>query len=241
MNPQDTFTAALLVPTAVLGVVAWRARRDGRTTLGLGARDGALAEAARGAVFSVPFLVVLVAAFPLLGLSDLVRWQGVGVGVVGIWVYFLVLFTLEEVAFRSLLMTGIGVVAGRRVALAVTAVLVALPYSLNPDAGVLAVVGAVVTNALTGVARWRSGRIWWGLGQRWVWNSAAVTLGFTESAFSLDRPVLVQRFTGPETLTGGAFGVEGGVVGIVVLAVMALAAWRLATGRRGPWEVRRRG
>ncbi|GGF56727.1 hypothetical protein GCM10011519_33290 [Marmoricola endophyticus] len=239
MDPQDIFTASLLVPAAVLGVVAWRAARRGRTSLGLGVRDGAVGEFLRGMLFSVPFLVVLAVVFPLLGLSDVVRVQGPDGVLIGIWVYFLVLFALEELAFRSLLMTGLGVVAGRGVAWVVTAVLVALPYSLNPDAGVLAVVGAVVTNALTGLARWRSGRIWWGLGQRWVFNSAALTLGFTESAFSADHPVVVQRLTGPDALTGGAFGVEGGLVGVVLLVVMTLAVRPFATGRRGPWEVRR--
>lgn len=42
----------------------------------------------------------------------------------GIWVYFLVLFQLEEIVFRGVPMTGLGVVAGRTAALVVVADLV---------------------------------------------------------------------------------------------------------------------
>ena len=122
-------------------------------------------------------------------------------------------------------------------ALVGTAVLVALAYVFADDSGVLPVVGAVVTNLLTGLARWRTGRIWWGLGQRWVWNSLAVTFGFFDSAFSLDDPVLRQDLHGPDWVTGGAFGQEGGLVGIGFQVLMIAAALWWARGRRGPWVV----
>lgn len=237
MSTQDALTATLLVPAAVLGLVGWQAARAGRTQLGLSPRGGAVGELARGGLFSVPFAAVLVVVFPLVGLSDTSAGGGSAGEVVGIWVYFLMLFLLEEVVFRGLLMTGLGVVAGRSVALGLTAVLVALPYAFNPDSSVLALVGAVVTNLLHGVVRWRTGRIWWGLGQRWVWNSLVVSVGFADSAFSLNAPALSQRLTGPDWLTGGAFGVEGGVVGIAFLVAMITGAVPVARGRRGPWEV----
>ena len=134
-------------------------------------------------------------------------------------------------------MTGLGVLAGQVVALVVTAVLVAAPYALTAHTGVLPLLGALVTNLFHGWARWRSGRIWWGLGQRWVWNSGVVSLGFADSAFHLEHPLLVQHLTGPAVLTGGDFGVEGGLVGILFLLVMAAGSVRFARGRR-QWSIR---
>ena len=238
MNTQDLWTAALLIPAAAFGVTAWRAARAGRTRLGLDPRGGALGEFARGCLFSVPFFAVLLVVFWGGRLIEVDRWQGISAEALGIWVYFLVLFLLEEVVFRGLLMTGLGVVAGQRVALVTTAVLTAAAYVFADHSGVLPVLGAVITNLLTGAARWRTGRIWWGLGQRWVWNSLTVTFGFYDSAFHLDHPVLAQHNSAGDWLTGGQFGQEGGLVGIVFQLVMIAAVLRWARGRNSAWQIR---
>lgn len=239
MDSQSLASAVLLLPAAVFAAIAWRARRVGRvqTSFGLGLRGGAAGEFGRGVVFSVPFLALLVILFAATGLSRMHGLSGNAVEIAGVWLYFLVLFLLEEVVFRAALMTGLAVVFGQTAALVVTTVLVAAPYALTSGTGVLPLAGAVVTNLLHGWARWRSGRIWWGLGQRWVWNSGVVTFGFADSAFSLQHPAVSQQLTGPPWLTGGSFGVEGGLVGILFLAVMAVAATRFAHGARGPWRV----
>jgi uncharacterized protein len=236
MDPQSLWTAVLVIPALALGVVAWRTHGS---SLGIDPRDGALGELLRGGAFSLPFFAALLAVFWGTGLSQVDGWRAVSPEVVGIWVYFLVLLLVEEVLFRGLFMAGLGVLAGQVVSLVVTSVLVAMAYAFADHTGVLPVLGAIVTNALHGVARWRTGRIWWGLGQRWVWNSLIVTFGFYDSAFSLDDPVLAQRPDGPSWLTGGGFGVEGGLVGIAFQLVIAGVIWRYATGRRGPWVVRR--
>lgn len=239
MATQDLWTATLLIPSIVLGIVAWRARRHGRTTLGLGVRDGAAAEFLRGCAFSLPFFVVLILVFDLSGLTGDVAWEAGWGSAVGIAVYFLVLFVLEEVVFRGLLMTGLGVLAGRIAALLLTSVLVAGAYAFAPHTGLLPVIGAVITNLLTGLARWRTGRVWWGLGQRWLWNSLLVGFGFTDSAYRLDHALMSQPLAGPEWLNGGQFGIEGGVVGIAFQAIMLLAVMRFAHGRYGPWTIAR--
>jgi uncharacterized protein len=241
MDTQDIWTAALLVPSLVFGVVGWRATRQGRTSLGLSLRDGALLELVKGGLFSVPFFAVLLLVFWGTGLVEVDGWHGVSGEAVGLWAYFLVLFLLEEVVFRGLFMTGLGVVTSQAVAWVVVAVLVAAAYAFNPDAGVLAVVGAVVTNLLTGLIRWRTGRIWWGLGQRWVWNSLTITFGFYDSAFHLSHPVMAQHTAAADWLTGGRFGQEGGVVGIAFQLALVAGALLVARGRRGPWVVRDHG
>ena len=166
-------------------------------------------------------------------------WHGGWGQAIGIAVFFLVLFTIEELLFRGLLMTGIGVVAGQWVALIVTAVVVAGAYAFASHTGVLPVIGAIITNTLTGIARWRSGRIWWGLGQRWLWNSLLVGFGFTDSAYHLDHALLRQPLAASSWLTGDGFGVEGGVVGIAFQVVMLLGVTLVASGRHGPWDVAR--
>jgi uncharacterized protein len=239
VDPQTLWSAALVIPAVVLTLLAIPARRQGRTRFGLGVRDGAVGEFLRGCLFSLPFLGVLALLFPVTGLTR-TTFAPPDVGrVVAVVVYFLVLMLVEEVVFRGMLMTGLGVLTGRTVSWIVTALLVAGAYLLAPQTGVLPMIGAVITNLLHGWVRWRSGRIWWGWGQRWVWNAGAVALGFSDSGFRIQHPLLHQELLGPDWLTGGAFGVEGGVVGILFLLGMFAASTRFARGRTGEWTITR--
>jgi membrane protease YdiL (CAAX protease family) len=237
MSTQDLWTASLLIPALVLGIIGAVASRRGRTSLGLSLRHGAVAEFLAGCGFSLPFVLVLLGLMDLTGLVDGPEWVGGWASAAGIAVYFLALFLLEEIAFRALLMTGLGVLIGPSSAWVITAVAVAGAYAFAPHTGVLPVAGAIITNLLTGLARWRTGRIWWGFGQRWLWNTAIVALGFTDSGFALQDGLMHQRLAGPSWLTGGAFGVEGGVVGIVFLLVMLVGVACFARGRTGPWRI----
>lgn len=239
MDAQTIWSAALVVPAVVLAVIAIPARRRGVTTFGIGLRDGAVLELLRGMLFSIPFLAALLLVLASTGLVR-VAWDPAGLPeAAGVAVYFFVLFLVEELVFRGLLMTGIGVLLGQVAALLVTAVLVAGAYLFAPHTGVLAMVGAVVTNVLHGWARWRSGRIWWGLGQRWVWNAGVVSFGLADSGFSLHTAPLLHDLAGPAWLTGGAFGLEAGVIGIAFLLVMLALSTRFARGRHGPWTIDR--
>lgn len=237
MSTQDLWTACLLIPALVLGIIGALASRRGRTTLGLSLRHGAVTEFLAGCGFSLPFVLVLIGVMDLTGLVDGPEWIGGWASAAGIAVYFLVLFLLEEIAFRALLMTRLGVLIGRSGAWVITAAAVAGAYAFAPHTGVLPVAGAIITNLLTGLARWRTGRIWWGFGQRWLWNTAVVALGFTDSGFALQDGLMRQPLAGPSWLTGEGFGLEGGGVGIAFLVVMMLGVALFARGRTGPWRI----
>ncbi|WP_226355081.1 CPBP family intramembrane glutamic endopeptidase [Pseudonocardia sp. ICBG601] len=241
MDTQMVANALLLVPAAVLGVLAVRARRRGRTRLGLSVRPGPLPDLARGVLFGAVSVGVLYGALAATGTLRPGPVSGVTAVLVGVAVYFLVLFLVEEVVFRALLMTGLGVVVGRTAALVVTSVLVAVPYVFSTGSGVLPVVGAVATNLVNGLARWRTGRIWFGVGMRWAWNTLQVALGFTVSGYALATPVLDQSTTGPSWLTGGEYGPEGGVVGIALRVVMIVVMVGVVRGSVPAWTIGPRG
>lgn len=236
MDSQTIWSLALAAPAVAVAVMARRAVREQRTAFGLQLRNGAIAEFGKGALFSVPFLLAILAIYWTTGLSD-PSWTGRWAGPIGIAIYFLVLFVIEEIVFRGLLMTGLGVLVGQTLSWLMTAILVAGAYLFAPHTGVLAMIGAVVTNLLTGLARWRSGRIWWGLGQRWLWNSGLVALGFSDSAYHLDHPLFTEARHHAVWLNGGAFGVEAGAVGIALQIVMLALVYRAARGSYGPWRV----
>ncbi|MFY0409690.1 CPBP family intramembrane glutamic endopeptidase [Solicola sp. PLA-1-18] len=154
-------------------------------------------------------------------------------------VYFGVLFVVEEIVFRGLLLTGLGVVAGQGVALVISSVLIAVPYAFASSAGVMAVLGSVVVNLVIGAARWRTGRIWFGIGLKIGWNVTMIAAGFSNAGYA-DLPGRSEglRLTGPDWVTGGAFGPEAGVVTMVVGVLMLVVLARLVgTGSRGPWRI----
>ena len=65
-----------------------------------------------------------------------------------------------------------------------------------------------------------------------------VALGFADSGFSWPDPPSRSSSTGLAWLTGGSFGIEGGVVGIVFLVTMTALMPLAARGTYGPWTVR---
>lgn len=233
-----TANALLLVPALVFGVLAIRARRQGRTLLGLGLRNGAVVDLGRGIVFGAVMVALLCAALAATGVLRIDTVAGPTAELVVVLIYFLVLFAVEEVVFRALLMTGLGVVAGRWAALLITAGLVALPYAFATGSGVVPMIGAVATNVVNGLARWQTGRIWFGLGMRWAWNGLQVALGFTVSGYQLATPVVATTLDGPAWLTGGSYGPEGGVIGIAVRVVMIGILVYAIRGRTPPWTIR---
>jgi membrane protease YdiL (CAAX protease family) len=78
------------------------------------------------------------------------------------------------------------------------------------------------------VAYLRTRSLWFPLGLHWSWNWAqASLLGLPVSGINLaPAPLLRAVDSGPEWLTGGAYGIEGGAACTVALLVSTLIIWR---------------
>ncbi len=91
----------------------------------------------------------------------------------------------------------------------------------------------VINLALAGiwfaVAYWRTRSLWFPLGIHWAWNWALGSLfglpvsGITEIA---PYPVLKGTDLGPVWLTGGQYGIEGGIACTVAIIVSTIFVWR---------------
>ena len=203
------------------------------------ARDLALGLGGGTSLFS---LVVLVAA--LVGVYDIV-----GVGSTRSILFVLVMFgiipgVLEELLFRGILFRHLEDFGGTWFALALTSALFGVAHIFNDNATFFSSFAiAVEAGILLGGAYMLTRSLWAPIGLHAAWN-------FTQSQI-YDVPVsgndgtgLVEaRLSGPELLSGGAFGLEASVIALVIATGAGI--WMVVQAVRAghvvrPWWVRRR-
>ena len=143
---------------------------------------------------------------------------------------FIIAALAEEALFR-----GYPLQTMTRVKLAwLGALLTSVPFALahlrNPN---IAAGFTFINTALAGVwlamAYLRTRSLWFPLGVHWAWNWALGSLfGLPVSGISnlAPHPLLKGTDLGPAWLTGGSYGIEGGVACTITLLVSTVFIWR---------------
>ncbi|MDH6269152.1 membrane protease YdiL (CAAX protease family) [Rhizobium sp. SG_E_25_P2] len=148
--------------------------------------------------------------------------------------------TFEELFFRGVLFRSIEDLFGSWIAVAASALLFGLVHLLNP-AGTLA--GAVYISIEAGLllaaAYLITRRLWIGIGLHMAWNYtlSGIFSGIVSGGDS-DPGLIKAVITGPDVLTGGAFGLESSVFALVfctsagvILMAIAVRRGHVAAGR----------
>jgi membrane protease YdiL (CAAX protease family) len=135
----------------------------------------------------------------------------------------LVLFPLaalnEEVVFRGYPFQRLAESVGSWPAVLVLSVLFALPHLGNPNSTIFAAVNTAAVGSLLAAAYLFTRSLWLVWGIHWGWNLVlGVGYGLSVSGFDTDGPVS-GSVTGPEWLTGGAYGIEGGASGTIAIVL----------------------
>jgi len=133
----------------------------------------------------------------------------------------------EEILFRGILLRLWLPRLGGRGALVLTTLLFAALHTGNPGVDVLGTVGILLAGLLLGLAALRSDGVWWPFGIHLGWNAATgLVLGLPVSGMSLPSPIRWAPTAEGQSLWGGSFGPEAGVLfhtalvaGIVVVAL----------------------
>jgi membrane protease YdiL (CAAX protease family) len=208
----------------------WRAR--GQPVLrGLGLRWDAAAGrdlVAGTAITSLAMLGILGAEWALGGVR-IVPLPQLAFGELGIWFAGKAAACLkEEILMRSLLLSGLVLaLRGRRtLAILLSALAFGCIHLSNPGATPLSVLGNALGGVIYGAAFLLGGSLWLAIGLHFAWNFVqGPVLGFPVSGMAAGGLQQVQDL-GPAWLTGGAYGPEAGLVGIlfrfVVIALMLL-------------------
>ena len=216
-------------------------RLDGRRPLvevGLH-RHGVAGHLGRGLAFGV-FIVVPVVALSMLGG---LRYGPDGGTVVeylatGAWTTLVLFFPAagEEILCRGYPLTVLADRWGNTVALVLTTLVFSVLHGANPEVGGLALFNIALAGLLLGVVRIVTGSLWAATGVHLGWNLATGFLAdLPVSGLSLvDAPLIEVTQPGRGLVTGGAFGVEGGLASTVVILLAIVYVVRRA--RRVPPE-----
>jgi membrane protease YdiL (CAAX protease family) len=136
----------------------------------------------------------------------------------------------EELAFRGYIMQRLGRAWGLPLAVIGSSILFGLAHILNPDASLLGIVSVSLSGLLYALAYLVTGSLWLSMGLHMSWNLVQMhILGFAGSGH-VGSSIWHSVAQGPELVTGGAFGPEGGIVVIgISLVAISLLLYRYRT------------
>jgi uncharacterized protein len=150
-------------------------------------------------------------------LASLLKWFAVMV-LVGI---------SEELFSRGLQLKNIaeglrplGVNASAFIAVVLSSLVFAGLHMANPNSGWLSTVNIAFAGMLLAVARLATGRLALAIGIHTTWNYfQGPVFGFAVSGVHTPGSLFVVRSTGPSWLTGGEFGPEAGLLGLLAVLI----------------------
>jgi membrane protease YdiL (CAAX protease family) len=215
------WTRAHINPRRPLGLILdWKTITD----FGVGTLIGTLAIVG---VFFAERLLGLLQTKAVVSSNTHTMWFGLS---------YLVSVFIEELISNGLMLSGLVLVIRRRwVAVALMAAIFGFLHGMNPNATPLSVFSNALGGAVYAVAYLGSNRLWLGTGIHFAWNFVqGPVLGFPVSGGIMPGSVFSQSVSGPDWLTGGAYGPEGGVIAIGFRFVVAglVVGWLLYSRRR---------
>ena len=205
-------------------------------SLGLQAR-GWLAKLATGWGLGTLLQLLIFAALGIAGWLTVEEagWQPVGLSVS--IVSWLIISFNEELSFRGYILQRLAQAWGLPAAVVVSSLIFAMVHVLNPNVQPLAMVNLFAAGLLFSCAYLVSRSLWLPIGLHIGWNLAEIhLLGLPGSGMT--EPALIRSVVhGPEVVTGGAFGPEGGLLGlaaIVLGSIILFAGHQIAVRSKKP-------
>jgi membrane protease YdiL (CAAX protease family) len=154
-------------------------------------------------------------------------------GVLLVFLGWMVQGAAEEAVTRGWLLPIIGARYRPLLGVVVSALIFAIFHLLNPSLGPIAVINLALFGVFTAFYALYEGGVWGVFSIHAVWNWAQGNLfGFEVSGSSASGGTLLDLMeVGPDIITGGAFGPEGGLAVTVVLVVSSVIVWLLSQRR----------
>lgn len=241
--PLPLLTLSALASLLAVLVITWAFRRflDRDRLLGLGLQRSKRWKREISTGLTLGFLLMAL-IFGLEWALGWVRVQGFAwqqqppMTLIGVLLGYASFYTFvafsEEVAFRGYILQNLRKEWGTLAALLASSILFALLHGLNPHFTPLALVGIALAGVFMAYGYLLSGSLWLPIAFHFAWNFAQGPLfSFPVSGLASEGLLLLERGDSPSLITGGAFGPEGGLLGVTALFLGLLLLW--LWGRRG--------
>ncbi len=232
-TPLSTLGALLVAIAAMLvykGFKRWIERAPDRELQLNATMPGELAAGllAGFLLFSVMAgIVALLGGLHVAGVRGIGQlWSMIGLGITS--------GVVEETLFRGLLMRQLEAWLGTWAALALTSAVFGFSHLANPGATLFAGLAITVeAGILLGACYLYTRRLWLAIGLHAAWNfTQGWVFSVPVSGGDAPQGLLLTTRTGPDWLTGGAFGLEASAVAMIVATIAGLVMLYLSI-RRG--------
>lgn len=136
----------------------------------------------------------------------------------------------EEALFRGYILQTLARSGFVWPAIIVTALLFGLAHAGNPDVSAIAIVNTVLAGIWFGLAYLKTRNLWFvfGLHLFWNWIQGAI-FGIEISGLKnlIEMSLLIETDNGPAWLTGGTYGIEGGIACTIAILISMAVIWRM--------------
>jgi membrane protease YdiL (CAAX protease family) len=151
------------------------------------------------------------------------------------FVIFVCVAVSEELVVRGYFLQVLNEVWGGQVAIIVTSLFWGFAHLLNPRATLLGALNIVVAGALFAYAYSMTGKLWLPIILHFSWNFAeGAIFGYPVSGYPVSGTIFEPLVNGPQELTGGLFGPEGGILSLLAILIGGLVLYGWDKIRRPP-------
>jgi len=183
-------------------------------------------ELLRGAGYGVLFMTVAYAVYLIFGLTKITGWgwQSMSGGML-LYKLFLgiVLFVFaaihEELLARGYILRNFMDALPNWAGLLLMGLIFGAMHLLNPNFEILGFINITLAGILFGVYYIHRKNLWFPIGLHFTWNFfQGFVYGFPVSGQRV-ASIMQNKVSGPDVWTGGQFGVEGSLIGTVIILV----------------------
>lgn len=188
---------------------------------------GALQEYSLGFVLGGFMVCISVAAIAALGgLQSLLLATSSGLIILPLLMH-LTVGLVEEVLMRGIFFRVVQEYVGSWLALLASGLLFGAMHLFNDHASAIGIADTAIAGVFFGAAFLLTGRLWLCAAMHTGWNFFQDGIfSLTVSGHTVKTGLFVTELSGPDWLTGGAYGIEGSAIDLALVAVAAaLVVW----------------
>lgn len=146
-----------------------------------------------------------------------------GSGLLLLIILFVFVAFAEEMLLRGYVLKNLMLSMNKFTALLVSALVFSVMHALNPNFSWITLISLFLAGIGLGATYIYTKNLWFPIAYHFSWNFFQSFFGFNVSGLDVYSAIVIED-TGPKLFTGGAFGIEGSVLGIIaeVLVIIGI-------------------